>query len=53
MLKSSEVFLTLDLAKLYKADGTVHRNVENFFLENLNKVRECHLHDKIEKEDIR
>ena len=46
MLKSSKVFLTLDLAKLYKADGTTHRNAEDFFFRNLDKVRECHLHDK-------
>ncbi|MEM3029154.1 MAG: TIM barrel protein [Thermoproteota archaeon] len=49
MLKDNKVSLTLDLAKLYKSDGTTHRNVENFFLKNLDKVRECHLHDKTRK----
>lgn len=32
MLKGDEVFLTLDLVKPYKVDGTTHCSVEEIFL---------------------
>jgi len=46
MLKDNRIFLTLDLAKLYRSDGTIYAEIENFFLEHLDKVQECHLHDR-------
>lgn len=46
MLKDNRVFLAWDLAKLYRSDGTIYAEVENFFLKYLDKVRECHLHDR-------
>jgi len=41
-----KLFLAWDLAKMYRSDGTVISDVENFFLSHLDKVRECHLHDR-------
>jgi len=46
ILNDREIFLTWDLAKLYKGDGTIYDEVENFFLKHLDKIRECHLHDR-------
>ena len=46
MLKDNRVYLAWDLAKMYRGDGTISIEVENFFLKNLDKVRECHLHDR-------
>lgn len=31
---------------MYRSDGTIMTDVENFFLSHLDKVRECHLHDR-------
>ena len=45
-LEKGKLFLTWDLAKMYRSDGTIMTNVENFFLSHLDKVRECHLHDR-------
>jgi sugar phosphate isomerase/epimerase len=49
LLKDNRIFLTWDLAKLYRKDGTIHEEVEEFFLKYLDKVKECHLHDRNEK----
>ncbi|MCW4020416.1 MAG: sugar phosphate isomerase/epimerase, partial [Candidatus Bathyarchaeota archaeon] len=46
MLEDNKTFLTWDLAKMYRADGTIIAEVEDFFLKHLDKVRECHLHDR-------
>ena len=46
MLEKGKAFLAWDLAKMYRADGTVDQEVESFFLRHLDKVRECHLHDR-------
>ena len=46
MLEDDAVFLAWDLSKLYRSDGTVYREVEDFFLKHLERVRECHLHDR-------
>ena len=46
MLETGEAFLAWDLAKMYRADGTLDTEVEGFFLRHLDKVRECHLHDR-------
>jgi len=46
MFKDDRIFLAWDLAKMYRADGTVYAKVEKFFLKHLSKVRECHLHDR-------
>jgi len=46
MLKENRIFLTWDLAKLYRNDGTIYAEIESFFLEHIDKVRECHLHDR-------
>jgi sugar phosphate isomerase/epimerase len=43
------VFLTWDIAKTYRQDGSLIVEVEDFFLKHLDKVRECHLHDRTEK----
>jgi sugar phosphate isomerase/epimerase len=45
-LEKGKLFLTWDLAKMYRSDGTIMTDVENFFLCHLDKVRECHLHDR-------
>jgi len=44
-----EVFLTWDIAKTYRQDGSQIVEVENFFLKHLDRVRECHLHDRTDK----
>jgi sugar phosphate isomerase/epimerase len=41
-----ELFLAWDLAKMYRSDGTIIIDVENFFVNHIDKVRECHLHDR-------
>ena len=41
-----KLFLTWDLAKMYRNDGTVNSDVESFFENHIDKVRECHLHDR-------
>ncbi len=46
MLEDGEAFLAWDLAKMYRADGSPDAEVEGFFLKYLDKVRECHLHDR-------
>jgi len=46
ILNNQRIFLTWDLAKLYRGDGTVHRGIEDFFLKHLDRVKECHLHDR-------
>ena len=46
ILASNRLFLCWDLAKMYHGDGTINKTVENFFLEHLDSVRECHLHDR-------
>ena len=46
VLKPNRLYLAWDLAKMYRADRTVYTEVEDFFLEHLDKVRECHLHDR-------
>jgi len=46
MLKESRIYLTWDLAKMYLNDGTIMKMDESFFLRHLDKVRECHLHDR-------
>jgi len=43
------VFLAWDIAKTYRQDGSLILEVENFFLKHLDKVRECHLHDRTDK----
>lgn len=43
---NDSIFLTWDLAKLYRGDGTIHTEIEDFFLKHLGKIRECHLHDR-------
>jgi sugar phosphate isomerase/epimerase len=45
-LEKGKLFLTWDLAKMYRSDGSIMTDVENFFLNHLDKVRECHLHDR-------
>lgn len=49
ILEGGNVFLTWDLAKMYGGDGTICKEIEAFFLEHLDKVRECHLHDLSEE----
>ncbi len=44
--KDCNLFLAWDLAKMYRSDGTVNSDVENFFENHIDKVRECHLHDR-------
>jgi sugar phosphate isomerase/epimerase len=46
MLSDGKLFLAWDLAKMYRSDGTVISDVENFFINYVDKVRECHLHDR-------
>jgi len=46
MLEDGEAFLAWDLARMYRADGSPDAEVEGFFLKYLDKVRECHLHDR-------
>jgi len=46
VLGGGGVFLTWDLAKMYRADGTVCSDTESFFRKHLDKVREVHLHDR-------
>jgi len=46
MLEDGKAFLAWDLAKMYRADGSPDGEVEGFFLKYLDKVRECHLHDR-------
>jgi len=46
MLKEGEIFLAWDLAKMYRSDGSTFAEDEDFFLRHLDKVRECHLHDR-------
>ena len=48
-LKEEHIFLAWDIAKMYRGEGTVHSKVEEFFLKHLEKVRECHLHDRKEE----
>lgn len=43
------IFLAWDIAKTYNRDGSLKVDVEEFFLKHLDKVRECHLHDRSEE----
>ena len=45
VMQKSPLYLTWDLAKMYRRDGSVMSEVEAFFLAHLDRVRECHLHD--------
>jgi len=49
MLEGDKLFLAWDLAKMYRGDGTIYKEIETFFLEHLDKVKECHLHDRTEE----
>ena len=40
------LFLAWDLAKMYQGDGTVNTKIESFFVNHVERVRECHLHDR-------
>lgn len=43
------IFLAWDIAKTYNRDRSLKADVEEFFLKHLDKVRECHLHDRSEE----
>jgi len=45
VMRRFPLYLTWDLAKMYRHDGSVMGEVEAFFLGHLDWVRECHLHD--------
>jgi len=45
LIYEEDLFLTWDIAKTYRRDGSLIAEVEDFFLKHLDKVRECHLHD--------
>jgi len=49
ILEGGNVFLAWDLAKMYRGDGTIYKEIETFFLEHLDRVKECHLHDRTEE----
>jgi len=44
--KEKNLFLTWDIAKTYRIDGSLKVDVEEFFLKHLDKVCECHLHER-------
>lgn len=50
LAEEENLFLTWDIAKTYRTDGSLKTDVEQFFLKHLNKVRECHLHDRTSEE---
>jgi sugar phosphate isomerase/epimerase len=45
VMRSDALYLTWDLAKMYRRDGTVIEDVEAFYVANLERIREVHLHD--------
>ncbi len=45
VMQRSPVYLTWDLAKMYRRDGSMMSEIDAFFLSHLDRVRECHLHD--------
>ena len=45
VMRTDDLYLTWDLAKMYRGDGTVMADVEEFHLASLDRVRECHLQD--------
>ena len=47
--KEKNLFLTWDIAKAYRADGSLKTDVEKFFLKHIDRVRECHLHDRTDR----
>lgn len=47
--EEENIFLAWDIAKTYNRDGSLKADVEEFFLKHLDKVRECHLHDRSEE----
>jgi len=49
LIDKEDLFLTWDIAKTYRQDGRLIAEVEDFFLKHLDKVRECHLHDRTER----
>lgn len=49
LLPEEEISLAWDIAKTYDRDGKLKADVEEFFLKHLDKVRECHLHDRSEE----
>jgi sugar phosphate isomerase/epimerase len=46
LLLATNVFLTWDIPKSHAANGKPIDEVENFFTHNLNRIRECHIHDQ-------
>ena len=48
LVEEKNLFLAWDIAKTYHPDGSLKADVEEFFLKHLDKVRECHLHDRTE-----
>ena len=47
--EEENLFLAWDIAKTYRPDGSLKKDVEEFFLRHLDKVRECHLHDRTDE----
>ncbi len=46
LLSSEKIFLTWDITKSHTATGKHIASIENFLLRHLDKIRECHLHDR-------
>jgi sugar phosphate isomerase/epimerase len=45
-LQTGKLFLTWDIPKSHTLNGKPIREVENFLMRHLDKVRECHIHDQ-------
>jgi sugar phosphate isomerase/epimerase len=45
IMRTDPLYLAWDLAKMYRRNGAVHEEVEAFYLANLARIREVHLHD--------
>ena len=45
LLDKDKLFLTWDIAKSYKKDGNVKKEEIDFFLKNIKKIKNVHVHD--------
>jgi sugar phosphate isomerase/epimerase len=50
LLPTTTLFLSWDIPKSHTDAGKPIREIEDFFMRHLDKVRECHLHDQKPKE---
>lgn len=46
LMSNSELYLTLDIAKLFTSDNQIIREDYEFFAKHKNRIREIHIHDR-------